>query len=178
MRAKVVSLHADAEKKQLMKNMSDQQLDLFNDYALDMQNQQASDSLKGFFEATGIRNSSPLVYGEENPICQKEIYVPEMAGKNTGVFYQIIGNLGGYANKEYLDDTNIILLPDSLLKKLEQGVKDEVVQEIEKYYSKSSVRFQNIQFTCEKDFLSWVKGRMETAPDECTLRLLDIYEKS
>jgi hypothetical protein len=178
MRAKVVSLHADAEKKQLMKNMSDQQLDLFNDYALDMQNQQASDSLKGFFEATGIRNSSPLVYGEENPICQKEIYVPEMAGKNTGVLYQIIGNLGGYANKEYLDDTNIILLPDVLLRKLEQGVKDEVIQEIEKYYSKSSVRFQNIQFTCEKDFLSWVKGRMETAPDECTLRLLDIYEKS
>lgn len=178
MRAKVVSLHADAEKKQLMKNMSDQQLDLFNDYALGMQNEQASDSLKGFFEATGIRNSSPLVYGEENPICQKEIYVPEMAGKNTGVFYQIIGNLGGYANKEYLDDTNIILLPDVLLRKLEEGVKDEVIQEIEKYYSKSSVRFQNIQFTCEKDFLSWVKGRMETAPDECTLRLLDIYEKS
>lgn len=161
-----------------MKNMSDQQLDLFNDYALDMQNQQAADSLKGFFEATGIRNSSPLVYGEENPICQKEIYVPEMAGKNMGVFYQIIGNLGGYANKEYLDDTNIILLPDVLLRKLEEGVKDEVIQEIEKYYSKSSVRFQNIQFTCEKDFLSWVKGRMETAPDECTLRLLDIYEKS
>lgn len=178
MRAKVVSLHADAVKKQLMKNMSDQQLDLFNDYALDMQNQQAADSLKGFFEATGIRNSSPLVYGEENPICQKEIYVPEMAGKNMGVFYQIIGNLGGYANKEYLDDTNIILLPDVLLRKLEEGVKDEVIQEIEKYYSKSSVRFQNIQFTCEKDFLSWVKGRMETAPDECTLRLLDIYEKS
>lgn len=178
MRANVVSLQAEAVKKQLMKNMSDQQLDLFNDYALDMQNQQAANSLKGFFEATGIRNSSPLVYGEENPICQKEIYVPEMAGKNTGVFYQIIGNLGGYANKEYLDDTNIILLPDVLLRKLEEGVKDEVIQEIEKYYSKSSVRFQNIQFTCEKDFLSWVKGRMETAPDECTLRLLDIYEKS
>jgi len=178
MRANVVSLQAEAEKKQLMKNMSDQQLDLFNDYALDMQNQQAADSLKGFFEATGIRNSSPLVYGEENPICQKEIYVPEMAGKNTGVFYQIIGNLGGYANKEYLDDTNIILLPDVLLRKLEEGVKDEVIQEIEKYYSKSSVRFQNIQFTCEGDFLFWVKSRMETAPDECTLRLLDIYEKS
>ena len=178
MRAKVVSLQAEAVKKQLLKNMSDQQLDLFNDYAPGVQNQQAADSLKGFFEATGIRNSSPLVYGEENPICQKEIYVPEMWGKNTGVFYQIIGSMGGYANKEYLDDTNIILLPDGLLRKLEEGVKDEVIQEIEKYYRKSSVRFQNILFTCEKDFLSWVKGRMETAPDECTLRLLEIYEKS
>ena len=148
--------------------MSDQQLDLFNDYALDMQNQQAANSLKGFFEATGIRNSSALVYGEDNPICQKDMYV----------FYQIIGNMGAYANKEYLDDTNIILLPDETLRKLEQGVKDEVVQEIEKYYRKSSVRFQNIRFTCEGDFLSWVKSRMATAPDECTLRLLEIYEKS
>ena len=178
MRAKVVSLHADAEKKQLMKNMSDQQLDLFNDYALDMQNQQAENSLKGFFEATGIRNSSSLVLGEDNPICQKEMYVPDIPGKNTGVFYQIIGNMGAYANKEYLDDTNIILLPDETLRKLEQGVKDEVIQEIEKYYRKSSVRFQNIRFTCESDFLCWVKSRMATAPDECTLRLLEIYEKS
>ena len=177
MRAKVVSLHADAEKKQLMKNMSDQQLDLFNDYALDMQNQQAANSLKGFFEATGIRNSSPLVYGEENPICQKEIYVPAIPGKNTGVFYQIIGNLGGYANKEYLDDTNIILLPDESLRKLEQGTKDEVVLYMEKQYRKSSVKFQKLRFTTEYGFPTWVKGRMETAPDECTLRLLEIYEK-
>ena len=178
MRAKVVSLHADAEKKQLMKNMSDQQLDLFNDYALDVQNQQAENSLKGFFEATGIRNSSSLVLGEDNPICQKEMYVPDIPGKNTGVFYQIIGHMGAYANKEYLDDTNIILLPDETLRKLEQGVKDEVIQEIEKYYRKSSVRFQNIRFTCESDFLCWVKSRLATAPDECTLHLLEIFEKS
>ncbi len=161
-----------------MKNMSTQQLDLFNDYALDVQNQQAENSLKGFFEATGIRNSSSLVLGEDNPICQKEMYVPDIPGKNTGVFYQIIGNMGAYANKEYLDDTNIILLPDETLRKLEQGVKDEVIQEIEKYYRKSSVRFQNIRFTCESDFLCWVKSRLATAPDECTLHLLEIFEKS
>ena len=161
-----------------MKNMSTQQLDLFNDYALDVQNQQAENSLKGFFEATGIRNSSSLVLGEDNPICQKEMNVPDIPGKNTGVFYQIIGNMGAYANKEYLDDTNIILLPDETLRKLEQGVKDEVIQEIEKYYRKSSVRFQNIRFTCESDFLCWVKSRLATAPDECTLHLLEIFEKS
>ncbi len=157
--------------------MSSQQLDLFDDYAVDLQHEQ-KDSLKGFFEATGIRNSSSLVLGEDNPICQKEIFVPAIPGKNTGVFYQIIGNMGAYANKEYLDDTNIILLPDETLRKLEQGVKDEVIQEIEKYYRKSSVRFQNIRFTCESDFLCWVKSRLATAPDECTLHLLEIFEKS
>lgn len=161
-----------------MRNMSSQQLDLFNNYALDVQNQQAVDSLAGFFEATGIRISAPVVYGEENPICQKEMYVPTIPGKNMGVFYQIIGNLGGYANKEYLDNTNIILLPDDTLRKLEQGVKDDNVLDIEKRYNKSSTRFQNIQFTCERDFISWVKKRLETAPDESIKSLLEIYEKA
>lgn len=93
------------------------------------------------------------------------------------VFYQIIGNLGGYANKEYLDDTNMILLSDETIRKAEHGVKDDVVVEIEKYYAKSSIKFQNIQFIRESDFLGWVKRRLETAPDEGTRRLLEIYEK-
>ena len=94
------------------------------------------------------------------------------------IFYQIIGNLGGYANKEYLDDTNMILLSDETIRKAEQGVKDDVVVEIEKYYGKSSIKFQNIQFIRESDFLGWVKRRLETSPDEETLKLLEIYEKS
>ena len=157
--------------------MSDQQLDLFDDFALDLQRPQA-DSLKGFFEATGIRNSSSIVFGEDNPICQKEMYVPAIPGKNTGVFYQIIGNMGGYANKEFLDDTDMILLPDESLRKVEQGVKDDVILDLEKRYNKSSVKFQNLRFTCESDFLGWVKRRLETSPDEGTLGLLEIYEKS
>jgi len=160
-----------------MKNTSSQQLDLFDDFALDLQRPQ-TDSLKGFFEATGIRNSSSIVYGEDNPICQKEMYVPAIPGKNTGVFYQIIGNMGGYANKEFLDDTDMILLSDESLRKVEQGVKDDVILDLEKRYNKSSVKFQNLRFTCESDFLGWVKRRLETSPDEGTLGLLEIYERS
>lgn len=160
-----------------MKNTSSQQLDLFDDFALDLQRPQ-TDSLKGFFEATGIRNSSSIVYGEDNHICQKEMYVPAIPGKNTGVFYQIIGNMGGYANKEFLDDTDMILLSDESLRKVEQGVKDDVILDLEKRYNKSSVKFQNLRFTCESDFLGWVKRRLETSPDEGTLKLLEIYEKS
>lgn len=157
--------------------MSSQQLDLFDDYAVDLQHEQ-KDSLKGFFEATGIRNSSSLVLGEDNPICQKELFVPAIPGKNTGVFYQIIGNMGAYANKEYLDDTDMILLPDESLRKLEQGTKDEVVLYLEKQYGKSSIRFQKLRFTTESDFLGWVKRRLGRFPDVRTLNLLDIYEKS
>jgi hypothetical protein len=61
---------------------------------------------------------------------------------------------------------------------VEQGVKDDVILDLEKRYNKSSVKFQNLRFTCESDFLGWVKRRLETSPDEGTLGLLEIYERS
>lgn len=126
------------------------------------------------------RVSSPLQYdteGKLNPISQKEIYVPTILGIDMGAFYQIIGNLGGYANKEYYDDTNLIMLSDKTLQKLEQGIKDEVIIEIENRYNKSNTKIFNVQFTSESDFINWVKKRMLLFPDESTIHLLKIYEK-
>ena len=125
------------------------------------------------------RVSSPLKYdedGKDNPISQKEIFVPEIHGKDMGAFFQIIGNLGGYANKEYFDDTNMILLSNETLKKLEQGEKDNVILEIENRYNKSNTKIFNIQFTSESDFINWIKHRMDVFPDASTIALLNKYE--
>ena len=127
------------------------------------------------------RVSSPLKYddeGTENPISQKEIFVPDIPGIAMDSFFQMIGNLGGYANKEYFDDTNMILLGDETLRKLEQGIKDCVILDIEDRYNKSNTKIFNIQFTCESDFIGWVKRRMEIYPDENTITLLHRYESS
>ena len=123
----------------------------------------------------GVRCSSPLVYGEKNPIYGMEIYVPNRTDANMNVIRQLIGNFGGYANTEYFDDTNVIMLGDSTLKKLEQGIKDEVILNIENSYNKSNTRMFNIQFTSERDFITWVEERMEKYPDESTLALLKKY---
>lgn len=127
------------------------------------------------------RVSSPLNYdkeGKDNPISQKEIYVPDILGINMDAFCQIIGNLGGYANKEYFDDTNMIMLGNETLRKLEQGIKDNVILDIEKRYNKSNAKIFNVQFTSESDFINWVKQRMTIYPDESTIALLQKYEKS
>ena len=95
------------------------------------------------------RVSSPLKFDNEgvyNPISQKEIFVPPIQGINMDAFFQLIGNLGGYANKEYFDDTNLILLSDNTLIKLEQGVKDDVIQDIENRYNNSNTKIFNVQF--------------------------------
>ena len=125
------------------------------------------------------RVSSPLLYddeGKQNPISQKEIYVPEIPGINMNAIYQIIGNLGGYANKEYFDDTNMIMLSNDTLRKLEEGIKDDVIIGIEEKYNKSNTKIFNIQFTSESDFINWVRKRMEIFPDDSTISLLKLYD--
>lgn len=127
-------------------------------------------------EDTGVRCSSPLVYGEDNPIYGMEIYVPSRPNTNMNIIRQLIGNFGGYANPEYYDDTNVIMLSEETLKKLEQGIKDNVITQIENQYNQSSAKMFNIQFTSESDFISWVKKRMEKFPDESTMKLIEKYE--
>lgn len=126
------------------------------------------------------RVSSPLLFdneGRSNPISQKEIYIPKIPGIDMDNFYQIIGNLGGYANNIYYDDTNTILLSDITLKNLEKGIKDEIIIYIENIYNKSNTKIFNIQFTSESDFIKWVKHRMMIFPDTSTISYLKKYEK-
>ena len=127
-------------------------------------------------EVSGVRCSSPLVYGDDNPIYGMEIYVPNRSNTDMGILRQIIGNFGGYANTDYFDETNVIMLSEETLRQLEQGIKDDVITQIENKYNQSSSKMFNIQFTCEPDFITWVKKRLEKFPDESTMKLLEMYE--
>lgn len=124
-------------------------------------------------EDAGVRCSSPLIYSDENPIYGLEIFVPNMPNTDMGIIRQLIGNFGGYANPEYYDDTNVIMLSEDTLRLLKQGVKDDVITQIENHYNKSTAKMFNIQFTSEADFVSWVRRRMENFPDESTIELLE-----
>ncbi len=128
-------------------------------------------------EETGTRCSSPLIYGGENPIYGKEIYVPNLPNADMSIIRQLIGNFGGYANADYYDDTNIIMLDETTLENLKQGIKDEVILYIENKYNKSNTKIFNIQFTSVGDFVNWVKARMEAFPDESTIELLRKYKQ-
>ena len=128
-------------------------------------------------EDSSVRCSSPLVYGVDNPIYGMEIYVPNRSNINTEILRQIIGNLGGYANTEYFDDTNVVMLSEETLSLLKQGIKDDVIKQIEAQYNNSSAKMFNIQFTSEADFIAWVRKRIEKYPDDSTKALLKKYEK-
>lgn len=127
------------------------------------------------------RVSSPLKYiydSYDNPISQKEIFVPIVNDINKDLLYQLIGNLGGYANKIFYEDTSLIMLSDDTLDKLKQGIKDDVIRNIEDTYNKSNAVMFNYQFTCESDFINWVKQRIKLYPDDSTITLLNKYEQN
>ncbi len=70
------------------------------------------------------------------------------------------------------------MLGGSTSEGLKQGVKVEVILDIETKYNKSNAKMFNVQFTSESDFINWVKVRMEKFPDESTMRLLALYDDS
>lgn len=122
------------------------------------------------------RLSSPLQYAEDgsgNPVARKEIYVPDTKGADA--LRQLIGNFGGYGNAEYFDDTNVVMLSNETLEKLERGIKDDVIIDIESKYNNSNSNIFNVQFTSEADFIKWVKKRMGRLQDESTMALLEYY---
>lgn len=132
-------------------------------------------------EADLNRKSSPKVYDFESvisPVYGLEIYVPEYSGFPTGCMRQLIGNFGGYANAQLYDNTNLIMVSDTTVANMKNGVKDEVISHMEKEYEKSSSKFFDMQFTCYSDFLAWVHYRLEKCPDPSSQRLYDVLIES
>lgn len=125
-----------------------------------------------------VRRSSPIIYGEQNPVYGMEMYVPNIPGINMNAFRQLIGNLGGYANKDFYDEVSVVLLSDETLAKLRQGIKDDTILYIENKYNNSSTDLFNIQFTTESEFISWVEARVNKYEDESTRKLLNAYLES
>lgn len=116
-----------------------------------------------------LRVSSPMQYGEKNPIYGMEIYLP----KSNRKLAQLIGNFGGYANAEFFDETNVVMLPDATLEKLRNGERDEIIRHIEDMYNNSTSTMFNVKFTCEHDFVEWASKRLEKYPDPVSLELLN-----
>lgn len=127
-------------------------------------------------ETETLRKTSPLKYNvNQNPISGMEIFVPNIDGADMSALCQLIGNFGGFANREYYDETDVVLLSDDTLQKLKQGIKDDVIRQIEDKYNASSINTFNVVFSCESDLISWIEQRLETHPDDVSQRLLHKY---
>lgn len=101
--------------------------------------------------------SSQLHYdGGENPLYMEELYLPPDTQES---LYQMLGNLGIYANAYIDETTDIIVLSDRSLQHLREGLSDDTLRYIEQQYNQSRAQTFRFRMTSEGELLTWIKNR-------------------
>lgn len=113
--------------------------------------------------------------GNRNIIASKELYYGKDFMGDFDSFNQITGNLGAFGDMEIYPETNICVLSDATLEKLEHGIKDETIVYIQNYYNNNKSRVFEFSFISESEILQYCKERCEMCGDELTIELYEKY---
>lgn len=113
-----------------------------------------------------------------NVIASKELYHGKGISGNADLFNQITGNLGAFGTNEIYPDTNICVLSDSTLEKLEKGEKDETILYIQDFYNNNKAIKFEFMFLSESEILRFCKERCQQCGDELTMEYYEKYIES
>lgn len=117
--------------------------------------------------------------GMRNIIASKEIFYGKGFAGDFYLFGQLTGNLGAFGdNIQIYPETDMCLLSDSTLLKLENGEKDETICYIEDFYNKSSTVTFKYSFLSESEVLDYCERRCRECGDKLTMGILEKYRRS
>jgi hypothetical protein len=109
-----------------------------------------------------------------NPFYDKNIFFTQGLRTTKYIEFQIIGNLGGYADDiEFNAATDYYVIADSLLKDMLNGQKDSQLQELEKKMNAKGKKHEKLTIISEASFLKHVKKRCDEIGDNVTLNLIN-----
>lgn len=112
-----------------------------------------------------------------NAIASKEIFYGKGFAGDFLLFNQLTGNLGAFGDNICIyPETNICLLSDITLQKLEKGEKDETILYIEDFYNKSDAITFTYSFLSEKDVIDFCEERCLKYDDRSTMEILSKYK--
>lgn len=97
--------------------------------------------------------------GDENTLYMKELYLAPDTQTPQQDLYQMLGNLGIYANAYIDDTTDIIVLSDRSVQHLREGQSDDTLHYIEQQYNQSRAQTFRFRITSEDELLTWVRNR-------------------
>lgn len=116
--------------------------------------------------------------GMRNIIASKEIFYGKGFAGEFYLFDQLTGNLGAFGdNIQIYPETDMCLLSDSTLRKLEKGEKDETIRYIEDFYNRSSAVTFKYSFLSESDVLDYCERRCRECGDKLTMGILKRYKE-
>lgn len=109
-----------------------------------------------------------------NPFSMKYFYYKAEGTKEFFHLSQLIGNLGGCLEKEITTDTQVYILSDSTLKKLERGEKDDTILYIQDSYNNSKAVTFDLTFTSLSEVLTFISLFIDKFREKSTI---DLYKK-
>lgn len=114
-----------------------------------------------------------------NVISLRELYYGKGFAGDFDLFNQITGNLGAAGDNICIyPETNICVLSDSTLEKLQRGEKDETILYIQDFYNNNKSIVFDFKFLSESEILKFCKERCDKCGDELTMELYDRYMES
>ena len=110
-----------------------------------------------------------------NPFSMKYFYYKGEDEKEFFYLSQLIGNLGGCLEKEITTDTQVYILPDSTLKKLERGEKDATILYIQNSYNNSKAVTFDLTFILLSEVLTFICLFIDRFQEKSTIELYEKY---
>ena len=110
-----------------------------------------------------------------NPFSMKSFYYKGEDLKEFFYLSQLIGNLGGCLEKEISTDTQVYILSDSTLKKLERVEKDDTILYIQNSYNNSKSVTFDLTFISLSEVLAFIGLFIDKFREKSTIELYEKY---
>jgi hypothetical protein len=108
----------------------------------------------------------------------KEVFFTSGFSKNKSILFQILGNLGAYANDYELDNSiNVFVVSNSILESLEKGLKDKILETLETKLNSKGQPFKDLITITESSLIGFVEKRTSFYGDTATQELLNALAK-
>lgn len=104
----------------------------------------------------------------------KEVFFTDGFSKDKSILFQILGNLGAYANDFDLDNSiNVFVVSNVILESLEKGVKDKILETLETKLNSKGQPFKDLITITESTLIGFVNKRTSFYSDRATQELLN-----
>lgn len=112
---------------------------------------------------------------KSNPFYGKNVYFSEGLCSDPLLFFQLIGNYGGWGtNRDLSLDIDVVVLSDKILATLKTGIKTVEFLRIERHWNERLKKANKLKLLSERALISFSSQRIRTSGDWSTSRILEV----
>lgn len=119
-----------------------------------------------------LLNDAPMNY-----FYGKDVFLTSGFGDSSQILFQILGNLGAYANDYELDNScKVLVISELCYSQLKDGVKDNILTTIESKLNSKGQSFKDLLIISENSVIDYVGRRTSFYNDQVTQSLLNSFQ--